>query len=422
MKKVLVFVLMVIAFGACSKDDNDSGNSIKKATVKGAQLIYENSVETRAGTRATTEEVQRFMTVDNQGNVKPIRFITESGDTLDMDIQKVKNLNDAYLLLSGYFKFNGLYIPHLLANKNTELIYAINEEFYLSNELPIFSDDNSNSYVPIAENIKKFNLKNPSNITMENYITDNQNIHKYWVNGKGTCFYNSNIGLKFQCSGGRFYNIKALVSDFDNFNIFHSLNDCFYVVNDKLMNSEQGLVQLLKIYKIEEIGNDELKSYKVADLSTTDYLINIHFYEFCPNPIKKTHIISNGEITYEFDETTNEFRKLDFILPETHYIGWGTYRSNAFLTSEALWVHDDTKLYRLNLADYSLNIIDLIKEGYEIKKENITCSINAPGLSFSGLRYSDGQNIVGTINEDGTITAFEKTKTSNKITTLLRLN
>lgn len=48
--------------------------------------------------------------------------------------------------------------------------------------------------------------------------------------------------------------------------------------------------------------------------------------------------------------------------------------------------------------------------------------LNDSGLSFSGLRYADGQNVVGTINEDGTITAFEKTKTSNKITTLLRLN
>ena len=79
MKKVLVFILMIVAFVACSKDDNDSENSIKKATVKGAQLIYQNSVESRAGTRATTEEVQRFMTVDYQGNIKPIRFYVSLG-------------------------------------------------------------------------------------------------------------------------------------------------------------------------------------------------------------------------------------------------------------------------------------------------------------------------------------------------------
>ena len=165
MKKVLVFILMIVAFVACSKDDNDSENSIKKATVKGAQLIYQNSVESRAGTRATTEEVQRFMTVDYQGNIKPIRFITEKGDTLDMRIDIVKNLSNEYLALSGNFIFNNVALGSLLVNKNTELIYAMNIHFMEMG--PVFEDNDRNIYTTFAstgggENtLYRLNTSNP---------------------------------------------------------------------------------------------------------------------------------------------------------------------------------------------------------------------------------------------------------------------
>lgn len=412
MKKMLVFVLMVIAFGACSKDDNDSGNSIKKATVKGAQLIYQNSVETRAGTRATTEEVQRFMVVDEKGNVKPIQFITENGDTLDMSIENVKNLNDEYLVLSGHFHFNGIYLDGLLVNKNTELIYTMPSiynlfEYSIEWNYPTYEDKygylywygrghgNSSFY--------RFDISNPDNLIIENYLQDNIDLRDYWVNGNGLCYYYGDFH-NFKCPGGRIYNIKELIPDIDIKTIFCGFNQSFYVVS---YNS---------IYKLDEIGNNELRATKITELEK-----QLRWYNFCPNPKRNTHITSDGNETIEFNEETGEIKKLEIFIPSIFIHNMGGV-SNTFISSESLWVIEQTELYQLNLNNYSLKIINLVNEGYEIVQENITSSPNASGLSFSGLRYSDGQNVVGTINEDGTITAFEKTKTSNKITTLLRLN
>lgn len=415
MKKVLVFILMIVAFVACSKDDNDSENSIKKATVKGAQLIYQNSVESRAGTRATTEEVQRFMTVDYQGNIKPIRFITKKGDTLDMRIDIVKNLSNEYLALSGNFIFNNVALGSLLVNKNTELIYAMNIHFMEMG--PVFEDNDRNIYTTFAstgggENtLYRLNTSNPDNITMEEYATKlSFRIGDYWINKNSFCYYIDDI-KRIKCPGGKVYELSSLLPNgYSNATIFSGINGKFYVA---------CTTDNFYIYVLEENGNNGLKAIEVANLPGSYYCNG----DFCPNQITKEHICNiNNEKIIIFNEETNELKMIDIQLPTMDYIAWGRQSTNTFVTSESLWILDETVLYQLRFSDYTLNTINLGKIGYGVNKESISCSINAPGLSFSGLRYSDGQNIVGTINEDGTITTFEKTKTSNKITTLLRLN
>lgn len=416
MKKVFVFILTCVAFMACSKDDG--GNVIKKATVRGAQLIYQNSV----GTRATTEEVQRFMAVDKEGNVNPIRFITENGDTLDMRIEKIKNLNDEYLALSGYFSFNGVWMHNLLVNKHTELIYAMPRDIYCDDDALSFEDNHKNLYwAKWNQNgmIYRFDVSDPDNITVENYLPNTAGYldRYYCINGSGFCYYWDRFE-NIKCPGGRIYNMKELIPGSDGWieNIFCGFNRQFYVVDR--IRDENGNYKYDAIYRLDEIGNNELNAILLAE---DDYYGWIG--DFCPNAKRKTFIMSTGSTTYEFNEETGEMRAIGVVIPITYFY---TTRSdlnfNTFLTSESLWVIEETELYQLNLADYSLRKIDLIQCGYEIREDNITSSPNVPGLSFSGLRYADGQNVVGTIQEDGTITAFEKTKTSNPITTLLRLN
>lgn len=416
MKKVLVFILMIVAFVACSKDD-DSGNSIKKATVKGAQLIYENSAGTRAGTRATTEEVQSFMTVDEQGNVNPIRFITESGDTINMWIRDIKNFNDEYLVLEGDFTFNGIYLRQLLVNKNTELLYAMPPNIWCNIECPAFEDKNNNIYWGSFNHmVYRFNISNPDNITVENYLPDDQDIYKYWVNKDGICYYFISPKMyNFKCPGGRIYNHRELLNDeYDNYSVFCGTNGKFYIA----CSSHEK--DLSKVFEVKVIDDNTIQAIEVVSHPEYIYVGS----DFCPNFSANSCVLSNGDNIIVFEETTNELRKLDVNMPNTCYVGWGIDYPNFFVSSESLWAVDlsESMIYQLKLKDYTLNVIDLVKEGYEMNAGTITCSINGPGLSFSGIRYADGQNIVGTINEDGTITAFEKTKTSNKITTLLRLN
>ena len=74
------------------------------------------------------------------------------------------------------------------------------------------------------------------------------------------------------------------------------------------------------------------------------------------------------------------------------------------------------------LADYLVKELDLVQAGYEINPTTLSCSLTSAGLSFAGLRYTDGKNVVGMINEDGSITANEKTATDTPIVSLVRLN
>ena len=258
---------MIVAFVACSKDDNDSENSIKKATVKGAQLIYQNSVESRAGTRATTEEVQRFMTVDYQGNIKPIRFITEKGDTLDMRIDIVKNLSNEYLALSGNFIFNNVALGSLLVNKNTELIYAMNIHFMEMG--PVFEDNDRNIYTTFAstgggENtLYRLNTSNPDNITMEEYATKlSFRIGDYWINKNSFCYYIDDI-KRIKCPGGKVYELSSLLPNgYSNATIFSGINGKFYVA---------CTTDNFYIYVLEENGNNGLKAIEVANLPGSYY-------------------------------------------------------------------------------------------------------------------------------------------------------
>ena len=119
--------------------------------------------------------------------------------------------------------------------------------------------------------------------------------------------------------------------------------------------------------------------------------------------MKKTHITYAAGYLYLFNEETNELLKIEqnVSLPSGwRYCGWMDANTwvDTFVTS------------------------DLVQAGYEINPTTLSCSLTSAGLSFAGLRYADGKNVVGMINEDGTITANEKTATDTPIVSLVRLN
>lgn len=145
--------------------------------------------------------------------------------------------------------------------------------------------------------------------------------------------------------------------------------------------------------------------------------------------MKKTHITYAAGYLYVFNEETNELLKIEqnVSLPSGwRYCGWmdADNRGDTFVTSESLFVFDGDykKLYRISLADYSVHTIDMVQASYEITPTTLSCNLTSPGLSFAGLRYADGKNVVGMINEDGSITANEKTATDTPIVSLVRLN
>lgn len=207
--------------GACSKD-SDSGLRLRKATVKGAVMAYQSSGGTRA-TRAGSD-FSGFNTVDAAGNVKPIRFITDRGDTVDMFINKVEKVDPNFMLLGGEFRSQGNMYSMVLVDVRTEYVYALPSpiRYYSWSwvwELPIFTDEAGNIYLASIGNyvdreIYRVDTKNPDDMTMKSCLPDKQDFREYQVNKRGLIYYNYyNNDHKFQCPGGRIYPIEELVGD-----------------------------------------------------------------------------------------------------------------------------------------------------------------------------------------------------------------
>ena len=126
MKKLILLALVCAMAGACSKD-SDSEDRLRKATVKGAVMAYQSAGRVR-GAR-TGSDFSGFNTVDAAGNVKPIRFITDRGDTVDMFINKVEKVDPNFMLLGGEFRSQGNMYSMVLVDVRTEYYGQTNEKY-----------------------------------------------------------------------------------------------------------------------------------------------------------------------------------------------------------------------------------------------------------------------------------------------------
>lgn len=399
--------------GACDKESESDSYRLKKATVKGAIMAYQSSGGTR-GTRAGND-FPRFYTVDEAGNVKSIRFITDRGDTLDLCIGAVKSLSGRYMLLRN----QSLGFPWvLLVDTDSEYVYDVNGLSEFSTSYPAFCDGRGDryfvGYIDGGNTVVKLNASNPDNLTVESCLAEGQSVDRYWVDTEGVIYYEDGWYSKFKCPGGRIYTFEELFG-VSQVSVFCGHSGAFYAVADD------------KIYKITLHTLNTLQAQVIWTIENWDgVLLPTDIY--CPNPKLQEHVACGGSVLYIFNEESNEVRriKLNENIPSVWvYYGWdndGT--ANAFVTSESLFVTDFylKKLYQISLADYTVHVIDMVQAGYEITPGTISCDLTSPGLSFAGLRYADGKNVVGMVNEDGTVAACEKTATDIPIVSLVRLN
>ena len=410
MKKWILLALLCAMLGACGKDSDSY--RLKKATVKGAVMVYQSSDGTR-GTRAGND-FPRFYTVDEAGNVKSIRFITDRGDTLDLRIGAVKSLAGKYMLLNDVRDPIIGWWP-LLVDMNTEYIYVMYTSGFRES-LPVFCDGYGNWYFASLNSsmgVVKLNASNPDNLTVEPCLAEGQSVDRYWVDTEGVIYYEDGRYSKFKCPGGRIYTFEELLG-VSEASVFCGHSGAFHAVTDD------------KIYKISLQGFNTLQAQVVWSKENWNGF-SLPTDVYCPNPKRKEHIALN-RYSYIFNEESNEVRRIELnenIPSIREYYGWNNNETaNAFVTSESLFVtdYDLKKLYQISLADYTVHVIDMVQAGYEITPGTISCDLTSPGLSFAGLRYADGKNVVGMVNEDGTISACEKTATDIPIISLVRLN
>lgn len=411
MKKWILLALLCAMLGACGKDSDSDSYRLKKATVKGAVMVYQSSDGTR-GTRAG-DDYPRFYTVDEAGNVKSIRFITDKGDTLDLCIAAVKSLAGRYMLLENL----NLGFPRvLLVDTDTEYVYEVKGISNFDTSKPAFCDGHGDRYftgwIEGGDfTVVKLNASNPDNLTVEPCLAEGQSVDRYWVDTDGVIYYEDGRYSKFKCPGGRIYTFEELLGVGDA-SVIGGHSGAFYVVTRD------------KIYKISLQEFNTLQAQVIWTIDNWDGVL-LRTDVYCPNPKLQEHVDCAG---YVFNEESNEVRRIElneYIPSVREYYGWNNDgATNAFVTSESLFVTDSDlkKLYQISLTDYTVHVIDMVQAGYEITPGTISCDLTSPGLSFAGLRYADGKNVVGMVNEDGTVAACEKTATDIPIVSLVRLN
>lgn len=417
--------------GACGKDSSTPSplSQLRKVTIKDAIMVYESEAKTRS-----VSSNSEMLAADENGNIWPVRFIT--GQNKNIDVLRIKNqwiekFSERYLLMIGsvlYKSDEGFSTTiddefgscmeegyYLLVDTHTEYVYAFPSDIASGyNGSPLFMDHENNGYAIFYRNVYKVNFDDVNNLTLQSCLAEGQQTEKYWVNADGVIYYEDWDGNpKFKCPGERIYTFEELLN-VKRASVFCGHSGDFYA-------AAAG-----NIYRIDSQGTNTLRAEIVwkgdSGISAPDNV-------YCPNLVKKTHITCSAGDLYVFNEETNKLLKIEqrVSLPSYwRYCGWmGPYQgADTFVTLESLFVFsgDYKKLYQISLADYSVKELDLVQAGYEINPTTLSCSLTSVGLSFAGLRYADGKNVVGMINENGSITANEKTATDTPIVSLVRLN
>lgn len=435
MRKFLFFVACICLISSCSNDneetDNGGGNiktdKLSKTTIQNAKYIYGTSNKTAKGLKSASNE-NSFWMVDKDGNVKAIEFITESGAIKDMNVENVFEVNDKYILMKGRFQMEFIdkadlndgddaptsFAQFILVDKETGALYnfpfELNIHPTVNNGSPQFyTDTNENFYFSDHEMIYKAKVSVDGNIEVENYIPTNQRPQSFIVNSNGVCVINANRpDCKFKLPNGKMYSLKHFIDEdvIYEANIFIGFNNNFYVA--------YPLKNKLQIIELTE-NNGELSSKEIAKTHISIY----SSIQFVQNHVRGTHVtLTHDNILLEFDESTGHINEHAFsnfpnIDPSFYYV-----------SSQSLYVGGSyntiTSLAKINLSTYELGTLDFLKSGYEAN--NISVSKNSPDVSFSGLRYSDGKNVIGVVDGNRMFTVNESTKAESEITTLIRLN
>lgn len=436
MRKILFLVACLCLISSCSNDNEDTDNGggkiktdkLSKATIQKAKYIYGTSDKNTKGLKSTSNE-NNFWMVDNNGNVEAIRFITESGVVKNMNIENVFEVNDKYIIMEGYFQIKfvnesdwdknddlplDFFAKFILVNKETGALYKfpfqLNTHPTINNDSPQFyTDSNGDFYFSDDKMVYRARVSENGDIEVEKYIPENQEPRSFIVNTNGICVINPNDpqNCKFKLNNGRMYSIEHFIEG-NEANIFVGFNNNFYVaypLDNKLQISEF----------VENNGELNCKEITKADISIHPQI------QFVQNHVRENHIAINGNTLIEFWEGypgQNISEQPLVNLPDIS-------QPNLYINDNYLYIRDGYSKIIKYLGQVSLNtneskLLDFFKSGYEAY--SISISKNSSDISFSGLRYSDGKNIIGIVDGNGTFTINESTKTESQITTLIRLN
>ena len=188
--------------------------------------------------------------------------------------------------------------------------------------------------------------------------------------------------VRIKCPGGRIYPV------FDN-NTF-ILNGNLYSIRE----SENTIIR----YKT--VGNNDIEEETVCQMPEETEFYG--YIQFTPNYVRNTMLINN---CYEFDEETCV--KLE-----------NPVNIGDITTSKAWYSYSNTTFSKTAMSDYQTSEFQVLD--YEI--QSLSASPESSNITFTGFRYSDGANVVGTIDENDEITIDNVADNGEQIINLIPLN
>lgn len=412
-------MLGAVAFMTACKNDSP-GNSgpvnyedgykyLTSLNVSDAKMIYQKT----ATGRTRTETGDTYYKLDLSGNEIKLSIKGEDGQNNNINISKVVKLSDKVILVNPvaqevldlFYKpvENDLVINldyhsteyMSIVDVETEKLYRWPKEILIDiyeGTLKSQQDNKGNIYFTSGNfsynQIYKLNI---SDFTMQSMLPEGQEFTNFDVTGDGFIMYwNDNTNdknYKVKCPGGRIYPIT----------------DVPFMIKDELYSYKDK-----KIVKWETVGNNEMKETVICEFNNSDSENGYEVMRVLNNYAKNTALLlDNLWNWYEFNGET--YSKVEIQQDFSWY---------SFNTNKAWYKQDNTRFSKLSMTDYQYSEFQILD--YEI--QTLSASSESPNIAFSGIRYMDGANVVGTITETDEIVIDNVAENGNKIINLIPLN
>lgn len=423
MKKNYCFVLSLFLFGtmlsSCEKsgnyqefDRNEIYKHLSSVNVRDAKMIYtKEGTNTRSGESGTFGGVWK---IDQNGNESKLIITGSDGKTNVLNIYEISKLSDNVLLMyPDFFDTNrireewekahnddpanfttsvgpdGKPILHgadtyyaMLLNKETEKLYRFPENLSTPGKNDnIFTDKQGNIYYKGYLKGEQVLKLSPETMTIEGLLPDDIRFDNFSVTGDGfVVYWNGNeqqFNCRVKCPGGKIYPIT------DTYTFIFSGD--LYSVRDNT------------IIKYETIGNNDLEEKIICTIPYDNT-----YWKFIPNYVRNTVVI-NGNLEFDGEQCV----KLD------KYVNVGN-----ICTSKAWYILNNTMFSKTAMKDYQESQFQVSE--YEI--QSLSANSESSNIAFTGFRYSDGTNVVGTITESDEVVINSIADNGNKIINLISLN
>ena len=423
MKKLLLsvsIILLTLATG-CSKDEGSTNKiSLQSLNIGDAKSIFKKSSD---GTRSGSGDGS-YWKIDKSGNESKLVLTDDVGNIHNSDFQ-IKNLvklSDDFLLLytDGFVPTGGegneQTIKHFLfiANTTTERLFEIpgyniythsgDEMFDAVQSIVQFSFKNDikqaadgNIYMLSGnDNIIKFDT---NKLTFGFCLPDGQEIYSFDITSDNFIAYDNYAAnnFKVKCTGSRIVPIAGTG----------------FILNDEIYSHENK-----HIYHWKRISDNDLEKIEVCEFYEKEYdrEIEINIYNVIENHVKNTVIFhTNGALFFEFDGI-NTPTLIETIPNEFIYFGT-SYDNIETTTKDALYMFEDNKLLKLDLATYQSTTVPTT----DVEIQSMTSDIRESGFSFTGISYTNGKNIIGNIDSNDKITTTFTSDDGSKLVNLIEI-